>query len=160
MGLRSCAVHGVGKRIERAQAHSTREVLDGQFWVAEIQSDPAAKNPHRRRVGIEHKSPVDEGGARVEFTNHIGQRETAKAESHLIVPTKLYCTPSEPCGFHNLLRGMSYPAICLTVDIANPCPAIGRCKIRIEFDSSIEKPQRLVVTLTGPRIKARYSTQI
>src|SRR5215470_7775767 len=102
MGVRGCELHPSELRVEWAQTHSAREVLDRQVRLAEVYSGPAAVIPRRCKIWIERERLIDESGAVVEFADHIAERVPTGGERCRIVPAQRHGTQSQPRGFCNL----------------------------------------------------------
>src|SRR5262245_51021826 len=94
-----------------------RQVLDGDFRLAQIDSHPAAKMPCLGKVWIELKRTFDEGGADFDIVDNITERKASPSERNRIIPAQLRRTTSQPCGFGSLLHAVNYPTTSLAPDV-------------------------------------------
>ena len=107
MGECGHALHREHERIERAQAHRARQMLDRHVRLA------AAKSPHRSagiprdgQVRIENERPVDERDGSFEIAGDITERKPAESERDRVVLAEFRRPPGQPRGFGDLLRAI------------------------------------------------------
>jgi hypothetical protein len=131
-------LHDEGERIERAQAHSMRKVLNRQVRLAEIDPHPPTEMPRVSQIRIEAESPIDEGGAGVDIMHNIGKREPCPCERDRVIPAHLRRLPSQPSCFRGLPGAVQHPTLRLPLDVAPRSHAIGRREIRVDFNRPIE----------------------
>src|SRR6476660_9766750 len=115
--------------------------------------------PSLGQVRIELQSSIDKGRGDFDIMDNICKRETSPGQCNRVIPAQLRRTPSQPRGFGSLLHAVHYPMTSLTPNVAPGGHSIGRGKIRVEFNGFTEQPQRFVVALFRPRMKARYPSQ-
>src|SRR5262249_52760772 len=136
-------------RIEGAQAHGARRVLDCGVRVAEAELYPAADGPRGGQVRVEDDRAVDERSTIVEILDHVAKGKPGVAERDRVIPSCLDRPSSQPCCFGDLLRTVNHPAICFSKMVAMGGPRISQSEIRIAFDRLIELSQGLVIGLYG-----------
>ena len=103
MRERRSGLHRDDLRIEWAQAHGVRQVLDRYVRLTEQDSHPAADVPRPRQVRIEHESAIDEGGAAVEVADDIAERMTAPRERDRVILAQLRRPPTPAVRFRRSL---------------------------------------------------------
>src|SRR5260370_16439557 len=103
--LRHCgpAVHLRDERVERAQAHCSREMLDRLLRLTQPNSDGAAEMPCGSQVRIEHQGPIDQGGTILDIADDDGEPQPSSAERYPLVPAHLRAAPRNPGTFVNFL---------------------------------------------------------
>src|SRR5260370_40945916 len=89
MGMWGGGSRPVGQRIERAQAHCSREVFDRDLRVAEPNPDPPAHDPRCRQVRVEQNGPVDKSDSCIELDSDIGERNAATTQRDCITLVQL-----------------------------------------------------------------------
>src|SRR5690606_11452563 len=102
MRQRHSRLHAKHLRIERAEAHGTRKILDRTIRIATLGSQEAAKEPGSRQVGIESKSPVNERNAQLEVPRQMRKRVAASRESDGVFLAKLNGSAGKACAFGDL----------------------------------------------------------
>ena len=85
MGVGHGAVHPVQGRIERAQAHGTRNVLKCQVRLTSPNSQPGTEHPISAQVGIDRQAPIHESGSVVELMGYKGERISSHAQRNRVV---------------------------------------------------------------------------
>src|SRR5206468_2442720 len=80
-------------------------------------------------------------------------------ERDRIVLAQLNRAPGEPRSFSALVRAIHHPAIDLSPRVAPGSHAVGRGKIRIQFDRLREKAKRLAGGFSAALIKTLHSAQ-
>jgi hypothetical protein len=130
-------------RIERVQAHCARHVFNRCFRFAEINSHPATEVPCRCQVRLEFQRPVNQGGASVELAKHPGEREPSGIQCDSIVLSQASRLPGKTFDFDVCLRIVGQPAVVLTQDVAPRGHSISSSIAGVEFDSPVERSQRL-----------------
>jgi hypothetical protein len=73
MSIRHASVHAEHVRIERTQAHGTRDVLKCEVRLASPDPQPGTKRPSLRCVGIDRQSPIHESRSVVELLGYEGE---------------------------------------------------------------------------------------
>ena len=111
-----------------------RQMLDRNFRLAQIDSHPAAKMPRLGQVRIELESAIDEGHADFDVMDNICKRKATPSKRNRVIPAQFRRTTSQPCGFGGLLHAVNYPTTSLAPDVTPRGHAIGRGKIRVEFN--------------------------
>src|SRR5215510_11015275 len=132
--MRVCdrALHVGDQRIERAQPHGVREMLDREVWLALPHSRQPAVEPCPRQIGIERHCPIDQGHAGYHVVDHVGQRKTRNTQSDGVVLAKLRRAPRQPFRLADL--ALLHPAAGLALHPA-PCRhAVGRGKAWVELE--------------------------
>src|SRR5215831_3164791 len=129
-----------GEWIEGAQAHSMCQVLDRNFWIAEIDPHPAAKMPRLGKIWIEQESAIDEGGSNLDILDNICKCKPTPSERYRVIPAQFHRAASEPCCFGSFLQAVYHPTTPFAPDVTPRGHAVGRGKIRVEFSGLVEEP--------------------
>jgi hypothetical protein len=65
-------------RIEWAQAHSAREVLDRDVRLAKPDPQPTAEKPSHSQVGVEQERPINKIDPSIEIADNKGERPSSR----------------------------------------------------------------------------------
>ena len=160
MGIRHGAVHEVHGRIERAQAHGTRNVLKCQVRLASPNSQPTTKPPSLRCVGIDRQSPIHESRGIVELLGYKGECITTHTQRYRVISTQMHCFPGQPCTFRAFLYALDHPATRLAHHDAIRGHAIGAGQTTVEFDRLAKELERLAVRVHGHPTDFHQSAQV
>src|SRR5258707_14414125 len=95
-----CAVH---RRIERAQAHSTRSVIKCEVRLTSPNSHPGTKIPSLRQVRIDRQSTIHESHSVVELMGYKGECISTHTQRYRVISTEMDCFPGEPHSFRAFL---------------------------------------------------------
>jgi hypothetical protein len=116
------SLHVSDERIDRAQAHGVREVLDGRVRLAEPHSCPTAVEPRPCNVRIERNRPIDQGYPSGQVVNHVGEREPGGAERDRVVLAQRRGAAGEPGGFRASIPRRSHWQKRQCSDVAGASP--------------------------------------
>ena len=79
-------LHEDHQRIERAEPHSARQVLDPRVRIAKTGSQQAAGAPSGCQVRVQHKRAIDQRGTFFKLAGNIAKRKPAKRQRDRILP--------------------------------------------------------------------------
>ena len=101
-------------------------------------------------IGVAGRHVVPHESHRIRDSRGEGDRsQPAHAERDRVVPSQLHRLPSQASSFGDLPCAVGHPSVHLTASVAPRRHAIRRGIIGIEFDSFLEKPQRIIVGVPG-----------
>ena len=115
MRRRRSRLHAKHFRVEGAQAHEAREVLDRSVRFAAPDAQEPAEQPCRREIRIEHKRPVDQCNAAIMVTDKIAER-MARGERSIPHPG------GQPAHRRDALRRLAPPVRCSAIGPQGACP--------------------------------------
>src|SRR5262249_49899742 len=139
MGMCRCALRFTHHWSERAKAHRTRQMLDGDIRFAAPDPQPTACSPTDRQVAIELKCPIDDDRGLVEFVHNQSEGKSRPCEGQRIIFSQVHGSPRKPRGLRGLLCSLGDPPEPLAASIAPRCHAVGCCKSCIEINCALQK---------------------
>src|SRR6202171_102205 len=118
MSIRHASVHAEHVRIERAQAHGMRQVLECEVRLTSPNPQPATKRPRMGCVGIDRQSPIHESRSVVELMGYKGECISTHTQRYWVISTEMHCFPGQPRSFGTLLHLLDHPATPLALRVA------------------------------------------
>src|SRR5712691_8672009 len=151
---RGSGLHRNRMRIEWAQAHCMRKMINRHVRLAEPDTDPPAGIPSPRQIWIEQESPVNEGGGGIQVANDKCEGVSTPRERDCIILAQFRRLPCKTRSFCDFSNAVHHPAIDLAPAVAPSGHAVGRGEIWVEFNGLVEQWQRLVDRLLRSQIVA------
>src|SRR5215469_3694626 len=99
-------LHENHQRIERAEPHGTRQVLDPYVRIAKTGSQQPAGAPGSCQVRIERKRAINQRGTFLKLAGNVAKRESAERERDRIVLAQLGRPACQSSDFRVLLRAV------------------------------------------------------
>src|SRR5260370_40954236 len=108
MGIRHGSVHAEHGRIEWAQAHGMRSVIECDVGLTSPNSQPGTKIPSLRQVRIDRQSPIHESHSVVELMGYKGECISTHTQRYRVTSTEMDCFPGQPHRFRALLHALAH----------------------------------------------------
>src|SRR3984893_6349349 len=133
MSIRHASVHAEHVRIERAQAHGTRDVLKCEVRLTSPDPQPGTKRPSLRCVGIDRQSPIHESRSVVELLGYKGECISTHTQRNRVFATQMHCFPGHPHTLRAFLNALVRPTKRLTPPAYPRGPSISAGQTRVEL---------------------------
>jgi hypothetical protein len=134
-------------------------VLDRGLRLAKECFRQRAEVPCPGQVRIEHETPIDHRSAVIEVADDHDEGKPCRTERDRVIPPQICGPPGQAFCFGGLLCAIGHPAKPFALQVAARGHAMGRSKIVVELNSTVEQRQRFLISWLCKLMKSGHAAQ-